>query len=210
MNASERLIGFSIRIPHGMIGDTWNAKRRRVHLLNPNVANPLSIDDAVWPLPADVDERLRQSGEALGEVDANPLNLMPNIPTEWVKRGLPKGTWNRSCLIAATMTHSDYSSLNKIYAAIVKQSAEELTAAVVTGWLDLGIDLMDQTGISGLTNCGLGEAVDPDERRRLAGKLNDDGLVADERGARAIANMLNTLASEHQPFFPVRLWEAPH
>jgi hypothetical protein len=193
-----------------MIGDTWNAKRRRVHLLNPNVANPLSIDEAVWPLPADVDERLRQSGESLGEVDANPLNLMPSIPNEWLIRGLPKGIWNRSCLIAATMAHSDYASLNKIYPTIVERSAEQLIAAVVAGWRDLGLDVMDQTGVSGLTNCGLGEAVAGDERRELAGKLNDVGLVGDEQGARAIVNMLNTLAPEHQPFFPVRLWEAPH
>jgi len=208
-NTACRLIGFSIRVPEDQVANFWDKDRRRIHLLNPHVKHPLSIDDAVWPFPADVDTFLAQTGDgSLGEVDANPLNLMPAIPIEWVEQGLPREVTSRYCLIAATIGDPDYAELNNVYKAIIKSSSEEMVAAVISEWEDLGFDVMDQTAISGLTNCGLGDAIRPDERRNLQDKLNENGLVIDEMQARDIVTMLDKLAPEHAPFLPVRLWKA--
>jgi hypothetical protein len=209
-NTVCRLIGFSIRVPEDQVANSWDNDRRRTHLLNPHVKHPLSIDDAVWPFPADVDNFLAQNGDgSLGEVDANPLNLMPAIPIGWVTQGLPREVKSRYRLIAATIGDSDYAELNKVYKAIINSSSEEMVAAVISEWVDLGLDVMDQTAISGLTNCGLGDAVGPDQRRNLQDKLNENGLVIDEIPAREIVMMLDKLAPEHAPFLPVRLWKAP-
>lgn len=209
-NASCHLVGFSIRVPEEQVANFWDNERRQIHLLNPEVRHPLSIDDAVWPLPEDVDKFLAQSGHAnFGEVDANPLNLMLAIPARWLSEGLPKTATSRYRLIAATVSEVDYRALNKIYNVIVDPSAEKVVDEVTTRWQDLGYDVMDQTAISGLTNCGIADAITVDRRESLAEGLNEYGLVKEVATAREIANMLNELAPEHKPFLPVRLWRAP-
>jgi len=189
--------------------NAWDLEQRRVHLLNPQIEHPLSIDDAVWPVPDDADAFLVQSGYGeLGEVDANPFNLMLTIPDLWLKEGLPKSVKSRYRLIAATVGDSDFSELKKIYQVIMKSSGEKMLSAVTSEWQDLGFDVMDQTAISGLSACGLGDAVAANERQNFSSKLNEHGLVIEEAAAREIATMLNKLASEHAPFLPVRLWQS--
>jgi len=205
-SVASKLIGFSIRVPEVELARLWDDRRRQVHLLRPEVRAPLSIDDAVWPVPDDVNDYLVERG--LGEVDSNPLNLMPSIPEEWAQNGLPSEVGKGYRLIAATVTESGFAALEATYNAIMYASGTALASVVLPKWKNLGFDIIDNTGISGLTNCGLGGAVEAEQRSRLAAQLNDHGLVKQLAAAREIVEILDRTVSEHQPFLPVQVWQA--
>ena len=67
---------------------------------------------------------------------------------------------------------------------------------------DVGYDVVDRGGLSGLVNVGFG-AADLQDQRLKSVAVNASGLIATVQQAEAFAELMNAVAPEHAPFLAV-------
>lgn len=203
-----RLIGFSIRVSPSA-NAAWSPERQRVNLLKPINAQVISIDDAVWPIPQDIDAALKSVGGMENVViDENALNLMSSIPSSWLHGEMALPEFMQHCvLIAAAVTEDDYTGLKKTYKWLIDEAFAGDAMQKVLLWSFLGFDVADVTGISGLTNSGIAVAMSDRERLTWSAKLGRTGLFERLTDAHEFARVADRLVEEHAPFMPVGIWQ---
>lgn len=92
--------------------------------------------------------------------------------------------------------------------AVPLSMIEEVKSACDLEIVPLGFDVIDfQTGISGLTNIGLGSD-EVEQFQRCVPMVNEHGLVPDSATAERLAALASLVAPEHAPFFLVHVLKA--
>jgi len=180
------LLGFDAREAISPVRD-WDAARRELYLLRPEVTRPLSVDALVWP---SVFERLTDLGwtgpvealwDDLARMDAK-LEALPGTPR-----------WR---IAVAWVPENDARRT-----ASPPTPAETTPDAPADDWSILGFDVADSMHISGLSNCGYQDSERAAFRRDWAGELNEHHLFGNPATARAFRDATDARVPEHAPFF---------
>lgn len=80
-----------------------------------------------------------------------------------------------------------------------------LNCVFPTGFLKVGFDVIDISGLSALTNVGY-TADDLSKLAAMAIEINQHGLISTSNGSYRFAEFASLAAPEHAPFFPVEVW----
>ncbi len=198
MEREEKLIGFDAREMWTAFDPTWTPERKDLFLLRTDIDKPLSTDEQVWNSVFDV-LRLILSSE-------------PMFPPWW--ESLDR---LRSCLSEEPALHG------KPYwvVASTRFRNDEIPNDLGSDWTDyepkspsvrsdewqcLGLDVSDESTLSGLMNCGYDSEESRTLRRRWGPKLNERHLFDDMEQALAFRTLTDDRVREHAPFFVYGLW----
>jgi hypothetical protein len=183
------LLGFDAR---EMVrpASAWNAERRELFLLRPDVERPLSVDTAVWPSvygePPHVEwhgpnQSLWDDLERMDErLQAIPSTARWRIAVGW--------------LVENAGAHTGPG-------ATPPYIAETRPGAAAEAWSVIGFDVADGWLTSGLTNCSYLASERAIFRRDWSGELNEHHLFESPATARAFRDASNRRVPEHAPFF---------
>ncbi len=188
--ASAVLIGFDAR---EMLSPprAWNAERREVYLLRPEVERPLSVDALVWPSVFEALPGVAWTGpvqalwDDVGRMDQKLRAVAGTQPWRIAVAWLPENDGRGAVLPAISNTTPDVPG---------------------DGWSFLGFDVADGMHISGLSNCGYEPAERETFRRDWARELNGHHLFEDPVAARAFRDATDARVREHAPFFVFALF----
>jgi len=189
--ASAALLGFDAR-EMSAPPRAWDADRRELYLLRPEVESPLSVDALVWPSVFERVPDLEWTGpvqalwDDLGRMDRK-LQVLPRMP------------WWR---IAVGWVPEDDRGRGAVFPLIPETSPRR----PADDWSFLGFDVADGMHFSGLSNCGYEPSERPRFRRDWAGQLNGHHLFEDLSSARAFRDATNVRVVEHAPFFVFALF----
>ena len=183
MSYEEVVVGFDVRVRSDRAPQWWDDERRDSYLLRPEVAVPLSVDEAVWPRPDSalaegrlevLTPRYSSVEDALGA--AGPDDEVVAI-SQWRGPGepeLPAGpTWPMK---------------------------------VDEAWERLGWDVVDGVFPSGISNCQLRPEDVLGWRDRWAERFNDHHLFDDLPTAFAFRDVVGKRVPEHAPFAVMGLY----
>lgn len=203
------ILGFGLRVQVIGLQKAWTYTRRLSHLVDPRTASPLSIDEASWPPPLDVDERYKlvvDSRKENADFYENGIGLMSAIPNDWIRLDAdsPLAIGSSGNLIAATCHLNDVDMILERHDQLLSPSFTEASVrTVLQTWNSLGYDLIDANGISILTNCGLGEYFakrgNESEVREAQGMLNLFGLLKSRAEALRFIAQYDIHFEDHSP-----------
>ena len=188
----KALLGFDARDMH-VPATAWDADRRELYLLRPDVPRPLSVDALVWPSVFDATEEWRgpvqDLWDDLGRMDRK-LQALPRTPR-----------WR----IAVAWVAEDDATRSAVFPSIPETSPD----APGDGWSILGFDVADGMLFSGLSNCGYEPSERAIFRRDWAAELNENHLFQSLAAARAFRDATDARVPEHAPFFVYCLLKIP-
>ncbi len=94
-------------------------------------------------------------------------------------------------------------AIGETYKVKINRIPQQQLEIFLKKFVDLGYDIIDLFGISGIANIGYKDEV----LHFFEGtKINEFGLISNSEDAIRIANLVSNLVPEHAPFFPVNLW----
>lgn len=189
---NEEILGFQLRLLPSRI-PSWDNERRITFLLREQVATPLSVDEAVWPILDDANERTR--------VFLDPEEPINGLKLHALRR---EARPNAGSLVAITST--------PLVAAVVREkhriaplprASENLKDL---GFHRLGFDVADEYFYSALFNCGFGSEKG-DLAKRFGSILNEHGLFDFPGDATAYSERADARVRDHAPFRVFGIWQ---
>ena len=210
------LLGYDFRLGFsGFAGAYWDAGKREVFLLRPDIACPASVDPWIWPsvfrylhLYPTPPVAPRQ-----GAIAIEPTGFEHSVTCLWpgledMTACFAEHALEVPVVAVAIVLHADDAKARTDHSIAVLD--ERLTgAAPPDGWTLLGYDVADQGMTGGLSNCGYDAAEKPDWQRRWAACLNDNGLLTALDDAAEFAEACDARVPEHAPFFVYALYAEP-
>ena len=163
----------------------WDGARRESYLLRRDVGRPLSVDRSVWPSCPEPDGQ--RSPDALPWVSVDEV------------RQRARQLHGVTIVIGLVVEISDDE-------ALAARQGIESAVLVEPGWRLLGFDVADETGISGLSNCGYQEDEADALRDAWAPRLNEHGLFDEAADALAFRAVSDARVREHAPFAVYAIW----
>ncbi len=217
-----RVLGFDVRYAPSVFLDLrWDATSREMHLLDPAIRAPLSVDRRVWPsrfrmagspppVISRADDILVQPDEETAYFEA--FDLWPTLGS-MLPRHLP--TTSGDCAVMVCLADEDaYEGRLKSddwWAAAYPDAP--VLGAVDKDWVSLGHDVANGGMISALSNCGLGLVRQSEGLPAWAASLGPRGLLGDLRDAVEGCRWMNARFGDDGPFYVFELhvlWGAPH
>ena len=206
----QRVLGYDAREMWTTGTVQWLEQRRNKYLLRPEVAKPLSTDTSVWPSifaqPSGPDPEAAYELEApawTGPIQYlwdDLTRLTAALDAAWGK------DWRPCRLIAVTLLYGRYDQEER---ERWDQRIVGMTPpAVSEAWEFLGYDVSDGWLLSGLSNCGYGEAAES-LRQEWAPHLNEHHLFDDLDKAVGFEAMTDVRVEEHAPFYVYGIYSIP-
>ena len=81
----------------------------------------------------------------------------------------------------------------------------DMNKLLCSNYTNIGFDIVDVTGISGLTNIGY-NSQESKNIISLSLSINEWGLIDNKENAGLFASLVSNIASEHAPFLPMSVW----
>lgn len=204
------LLGYDARVEP----PEWNEGRRRRFLFRPDVPQPVSIDEDVWPSVFGLRSDLRPPytgpychlWEDLGHLE-EVVGAAGDVARN--TRIVAFGVFTSACTPGERTALDD--QIRGVYPDGRPGESLEVIAdpsSVQEGWSFLGYDVADLWGLSGLMNAGfLPGREDVDALRAEWGpRLNELHLFEDLADAARFKDFSNLRVSEHAPFFVDGIW----
>ena len=209
---SRYLLGYDIRVGFSAFADGhWDARKRAVFLLNPEICSPASVDPWIWPSIFRY-LHLYQSPIVTphqGAIAMEPTNFEHSVTCLW-----PDLEAMNACIAdhavtfpvvpVAIVLHGADAQLQSDHTVAVLDS-DRMRAAPPDNWTSLGYDVADQGLTSGLSNSGYNAAEKLDWQRTWAPRLNDCGLFTTADDAEKFVQACDARVPEHAPFFTYEL-----
>lgn len=184
MASPFELLGFDARENISPV-TSWDAERRELYLLRPEVKRPLSVDALVWPSVFEGTDEWRGPVQDLWD-DLERMNrklqALPRMPR-----------WR----IAVAWVPEDDPGRSAVFPSVPETWPDVPDA----GWSILGFDVADGMHFSGLSNCEYEPSERAIFRRSWAGELNEHHLFENPATARAFREATDARVPEHAPFF---------
>ena len=216
----RHLLGYDVRLAaETYVAARWDDQARRVFLLRPEIAWPLSVDPMVWPSifqyqDANVAARYLPLS---GWIDAAPADFPHQVLDLWqdpdamvvaYRSGAATSPIARDAVPVAIEVLTDPGAFaGGHWGPLFDSQAAARTAP--DDWVLLGYDVADEGMISGLANCGYDDAAKPDVVRRVVADLNDAGLFDALDAAKAFRTEADARVPEHSPFHIFALYRRP-
>jgi hypothetical protein len=210
------LLGYDVRLGFSGFADAhWNAEKRAVFLLRPDIACPASVDPWIWPSVFRYLHLYQMPAAAphQGAIAIEPTDFEHSVTCLW-----PSLEDMTVCLAGHQLTvpvvsiaivlHGDDNRVRSDH-SIAILDADRMSASPPRDWSLLGYDVADSGLTGGLSNCGYNAAEKPDWQRRWAPLLNDHGLLTTIDDAAAFAVACDARVPEHAPFFVYGLFADP-
>ncbi len=210
------LLGYDLRLGFaGFAGAHWDAEKRAVFLLRPDIVCPASVDPWIWPsvfrylhlypTPAFAPHQ--------GAIAIEPTGFEHSVTCLWPSREdmaacFAEHGLNVSVVPIAIVLHGEDGRVRSEHSIAILDEGR-MSAAPPDDWTLLGYDVADHGLTSGLSNCGYGATEKPDWQQRWARRLNDFGLMTTIDDAEAFAEACDARVPEHAPFFVYRLFADP-
>ncbi len=210
------LLGYDLRLGFPGFADAhWDAKKREVFLLRPDIVCPASVDPWIWPsvfrylhlypTPAVAPHQ--------GAIAIEPTGFEHSVTCLWPGLDGMTACFDEHGLefpvvpVAIVLLGEDAKVRADHSVAVLDEGG--MRATPPAGWSLLGYDVADQGLTGGLSNCGYDTTEKPDWQRRWASRLNDFGLLTTIEDAEAFAEACDARVPEHAPFFIYGLFADP-
>ncbi len=210
------LLGYDLRLGFSGFADAhWDAEKREVFLLRPDIACPASVDPWIWPSVFRYLHLYQAPSVAphQGAIAIEPTGFEHGVTCLWPGLEAMTACFEEhapevSVVAIAIVLHADEARAKSDHSIAVLE-ADRVSATPPDGWTLLGYDVADQGMTGGLANCGYDAAEKPDWQRRWTPLLNDYGLLTTIDAAAAFAAASDARVPEHAPFFVYGLWADP-
>lgn len=186
-------LGFDVRAPWSVEwARTWDARRRRIFLLNEDVECPLSVDRNVWPALG-IDETFFSP-------DETPLWRNRELMISRLSERVPG--WDRWATEIAIDAIEDSEKQNHF-----DKRFDILTCSAIRDeeYEILGYDIADISLTSALSNCGFDQSEKSLFQKEFCSNLNEHGLFIRHDSAIRFCMLSDRRLSEHSPFFVYRI-----
>jgi hypothetical protein len=210
------LLGYDVRLGFSGFADAhWDAEKRAVFLLRPDIACPASVDPWIWPSVFRYLHLYQMPAVAphQGAIAIEPTSFEHGVTCLW-----PSLENMTTCIAGhrlsvavvpiAIVLHGDDDRVRSDHSIAILDT-DRMSAAPPRDWTLLGYDVADSGLTGGLSNCGYDAAEKPDLRRRWAPLLNDHGLLTTIDDAETFATACDARVPEHAPFFVYGLFADP-
>ncbi|MDP6706025.1 MAG: hypothetical protein QF893_06765 [Alphaproteobacteria bacterium] len=208
----QYVLGYDLRFAfEAFVTRDWTAARRARYLLRPEIAEPASVDTAVWPsrfvFPGSYVSR-QPDGLARAAVEIryllqNAVDLWPE-PEEMRAAFQASGLGGGAIALAVTLVGDRALVADDTWAALI--DPDTAPGPPSPGWTCMGYDIADSGLTSGLSNCGYEPAETTALRADWSERLNRHGLFDSPADADAFRALADRRVPEHQPFYVFGLY----
>ncbi len=210
------LLGYDLRLGFSGFADAhWDAKKREVFLLRPDIVCPASVDPWIWPSVFRYHHLYPTPAVAphQGAIAIEPTGFEHSVTCLWPSlEGMAACFAEHRLAVSvvpiAIVLLGDDGRVGSDH-SIAVLDAGRMCAAPPDDRKLLGYDVADHGLTSGLSNCGHDTTEKPDWQRRWVRRLNDHGLLTTIDDAEAFAEACDARVSEHAPFFVYGLFADP-
>ena len=210
------LLGYDLRLGFAGFAEAhWDAEKRAVFLLRPDIACPASVDPMIWPSVFRYLHLYPTPPVAphQGAIAIEPTGFEHGVTCLWPSLDAMPACFEEhgldvSVVPIAIALHCDEARAGSDHSIAILDEGR-MGAAPPEGWTVLGYDVADHGLTGGLMNCGYDAAEKPAWQRRWAPALNGHGLLTTIEDASAFAAACDARVPEHAPFFVYALLADP-
>jgi hypothetical protein len=210
--AQEYLLGYDLRFNFGdFVARDWTTARRARYLLRPEIAEPASVDTAVWPsrfvfsgsYVSRQPDGLARAAVEIRYLLQNALDLWPE-PEEMRAAFEASDLGGGAIALAVTLVGDGTLVSGDSWAALI--DPDTAPGPPSPGWTCMGYDIADSGLTGGLANCGYDRTEAAALRADWSGRLNGHGLFDNPADADAFRALADRRVPEHQPFYVFGLY----
>lgn len=211
---SEAVLGIDFRISPTLAATSyWTPALRETHLLKPDIPIPATFDRSIWLSIHDDDARTLDPLASdllprLVNFRLNALDLYPLTSADAFTKEHSKNVWT----IAITVLLDRLAAVESFCGPLgITHLGSSEHSATIADWEFLGYDVVDcRTGVSGLTNCGLGRFRGEQVWLQAARNLSEYGLISSIDIANDLCAKIGAVIPDHSPFEALGLYARVH
>jgi hypothetical protein len=236
---TDVLAGYDLKICDlRVVAADWSNERRRMFLLRPDVAWPVSVDQNVCPSVFPDEEQdaaasgadtlckesfIREIGlwKDVGRMARHYQRVTPPIQADTAAIAVVLPADDTRWDAVFSPSHADTAerrtqlfpphsteNLHRLWDSAVSDT-QDWAEPTSAGWVFLGFDVADGFMISGLSNCGY-SAADRRDAASAGYKLNEFGLLGNSSEALDFRDWSDGRVPAHAPFFLYGIYLAAH